>query len=221
MGPRGDAIVQLDWQVGEILAVLERHGLTRDTLVILSSDNGPVVDDGYKDEAVEKLGDHSPTARLRGGKYSRFEGGTRVPLICRWPARINAGVSDALVSQVDFTATLAALAGQKLAPSDAPDSLDQRATLLGDTRAGRPYVIEHAGRLALREGKWKYIAPAPQGVALAKATNTETANLPKPQLYDLEADPGETTNLATAKPVQVTEMAEKLAALQKTPRSRP
>ena len=75
MGPRGDAIAQLDWSVGEVLATLDRLELADDTLVLFTSDNGPVVDDGYRDEAVEKLGDHAPAGPFRGGKYSSFEGG--------------------------------------------------------------------------------------------------------------------------------------------------
>ena len=220
MGARGDAIAQFDWQVGEILAALERHGLTRDTLIILSSDNGPVLDDGYQDGAVEKLGDHRPAAQLRGGKYSRFEAGTRVPLLVCWPARVRPGVSDALVSQVDFLATLAALTGQKLAAADAPDSLDQTAALLGESRRGRDYVIEHHNKLALREGRWKFIAPA-GGEAVAKFTASQTANLPAPQLYDLENDPGETKNLATAEPARAAAMAARLVALKTASRTRP
>ncbi|MBC7365838.1 MAG: arylsulfatase [Undibacterium sp.] len=220
MGPRGDAIVQLDWEVGEILGALERHGLARDTLVILSSDNGPVIDDGYQDGAVTRLGDHRPAANFRGGKYSRFEAGTRVPFLVRWPARVQPGVSDALVSHVDLLATCAALAGQTLAQNDAPDSPDARAALLGDSPAGRAYVIEHAGKLALREGHWKFIAPAP-GVAVQKNTNTETANLAAPQLYDLATDAGETKNLAPAEPARAAAMAAKLALLQQSPRTRP
>jgi arylsulfatase A-like enzyme len=221
MGPRGDAIVQLDWEVGEVLAALERHGLTRDTLVILSSDNGPVINDGYRDDSVEKLGEHRPSAGLRGGKYSRFEAGTRVPFIVRWPAVIKPGTSDALFSHVDFVATFAALTGEKLADHDAPDSLDQRAALLGQSTRGRDYVIEHAGRLAIRDGHWKFIAPAPKGVAVQKDTNTETANLPAPQLYDLSADPGETKNLAEAEPARAAALAAQLDALQKAGHSRP
>ena len=220
MGARGDAIVQFDWEVGEILNTLERHGLTRDTLVILSSDNGPVIDDGYKDSAVEKLGDHRPGANFRGGKYSRFEAGTRVPFIVRWPGHVRSGVSDALMSHVDLVATFAALTGQKLAERDAPDSLDQSAALLGESPRGRDYVIEHAGKLALREGNWKFIAPA-QGVALQVNTHTETANLPAPQLYDLSTDVGEKKNLAADEKARTTAMAERLAALQKTGRTRP
>ena len=80
-------------------------------LVILTSDNGPVVDDGYRDGAVKGLGGHRPAGPYRGGKYSKFEGGTRVPFVVRWPARVKPGTSKALLSQVDFVATFAALVG--------------------------------------------------------------------------------------------------------------
>lgn len=109
MGPRGDAIAEFDWSVGQILETLDRLGLTGNTLVILSSDNGPVVDDGYRDQAVERLGDHQPAGPFRGGKYSAFEGGTRVPFIVRWPGKVHPGTSEALVSQIDLFSTLAAL----------------------------------------------------------------------------------------------------------------
>jgi len=168
---------------------------------------------------VENLGDHRPAAQFRGGSYGRFEAGTRVPFLVRWPAQVKPGTSDALVSHVDFVATFAALTGQKLAEHDAPDSLDQTAALLGTSPRGRDYIIEHAGKLALREGNWKFIAPA-QGVAVQKNTNTETANLPTPQLYDLAADVGETKNLAAAQPERTAAMAEKPAALQKAGRTR-
>ena len=110
MGPRGDALAQLDWCVGEIMKQLERLKLADNTLVIFTSDNGPVLDDGYQDGANEKLGTHQPAGPWRAGKYSLFEGGTRVPFIVHWPARVKPGVSAALISQVDFCATFAALA---------------------------------------------------------------------------------------------------------------
>ncbi|MEO6245187.1 MAG: arylsulfatase [Opitutaceae bacterium] len=220
MGPRGDAIVEFDFQVGAILDELDRLGLTENTLVILSSDNGPVVDDGYKDRAVELLGDHKPAGPFRGGKYSRFEGGTRVPFIVRWPARVKPGVSDALVSQVDLMASFAALTGQTLAQADAPDSFNVLPALLGESRTGRDHIVEHATKLALRAGDWKYIEPAP-GVALAVNTNTETANSLQPQLYNLALDPGEKRNLAAEQPQRVADLAARLTALQERGRSRP
>ncbi len=213
MGPRGDAIAQFDWTVGEILGALDRLGLAENTLVILSSDNGPVVDDGYKDEAVAKLGDHKPAGPWRGGKYSRFEGGTRVPLIIRWPAKVKPGASDALVCQVDFCASFAALTGQKLAPGDAPDSQNVLPALLGESPAGRDHLIEHAGGLSVRKGQWKFI-PSGKGPKVTASTNTETGADPAVQLYDLSMDPGEKINVATANPAIVAELQALIAGIQ-------
>src|SRR5215467_6884583 len=118
MGPRGDAIAELDWCAGKMLDTLDRLNLTRDTLFIFSSDNGPVVDDGYRDRSPELLGDHKPAGPLRGGKYSAYDGGTRVPFLVRWPGTVSPGVSDAMVSQVDLLASFASLTAQKL-PAEA------------------------------------------------------------------------------------------------------
>lgn len=213
MGPRGDAIAQADWGIGQLLDTLDRLKLADNTLVILTSDNGPVVDDGYVDQAVEKLGAHRPAGPLRGGKYSRFEAGTRVPFLVRWPARVKPGVSDALVSQVDLLGSLAALSGQAVPAGQAMDSRNQIAALLGEDRTGRDHVVEHAGRLALREGRWKYIEPS-NGPRMSVQTNTELANDPEPQLYDLETDLGERTNLAAKHPERVKAMADRLASLR-------
>jgi arylsulfatase A-like enzyme len=220
MGPRGDAIVEFDWCVGEILKALDRLKLTRNTLVILTSDNGPVIDDGYKDGAVEKLGSHKPAGPLRGGKYSRFEAGTRVPFVVRWPARVKPGVSEALISQVDLLASFAALADQKLAVNDAPDSLNILSTLTGKSKRGREHVVEHAGGLALRQGNWKYIEPR-EGPKRNANTNTELGNDPNPQLYDLSKDPGEQNNLAAQHPDRVKAMESLLQKLRQDGRSRP
>ena len=211
MGPRGDVILQLDWCVGELLAALDRNGLSQNTLVIFSSDNGPVVDDGYKDEAKEKLGAHKPAGPWRGGKYSIFEGGTRVPLIVRWPGRVKPGLSPALISQVDFLATLAALAGQKFDSRTSPDSQNVVAALLGDSPTGRTQLVEHAGGLALRLGEWKYIPQRP-GARRTQNTDTETGNDPGVQLYNVASDPGETRNLAAEQREKVRELAAALDA---------
>ena len=114
MGPRGNAIAEFDWSVGQIVAALERHQLINNTLIVVSSDNGGVVDDGYNDDAVKKLGTHRPNGVLRGGKYSIFEGGTRIPFVTHWPARIKPGESSALVNQVDLMRSLGALTGATL-----------------------------------------------------------------------------------------------------------
>ena len=211
LGARGDVIMEFDWCVGEVLASLEKHGLAENTLVILSSDNGPVVDDGYRDGAKEKLGDHKPAGPLRGGKYSIFEGGTRVPFIVRWPGRVKPGVSDALVCQVDFPATFAALTGQAFDAKTSPDSQNVLPALLGDSPTGRAQLVEHSGGIALRQGAWKFI-PARPGAKRFAATDTEPGNDPSIQLYDLASDPGETKNIAAAHAEKAAELAALLAA---------
>ncbi len=220
LGPRGDAIVQADWCVGEILNTLDRLKLSENTLVILSSDNGPVVDDGYQDEAVERLSNHTPSGLLRGGKYSKFEAGTRVPFITRWTGRIKPGVSDAIVCQVDFMASFAALTGQNLAADDAPDSFNILPALLGESPSGRDHLVEHANGLALRAGSWKYIEPA-KGEKANSNTNSETGNESNAQLYDLSTDIGEKTNIAKDHPDKVMELQTKLEAIRLAGRSRP
>lgn len=217
MGPRGDAIAQADWSVGEILAVLNRLKLSSNTLVILTSDNGPVVDDGYKDDAVTKLGSHKPAGPLRGGKYSNFEGGTRVPFIVRWPGRVRPGVSNALVSQIDLLASFADLTAQRLSPGDGPDSQNVLAALLGKSPTGREHLVEQAGALALRQGRWKYIEPS-RGLKIQKQTNTELGNDPADQLYDLAADLGETQNVAAKHPDKVEELKALLQKIKKQDR---
>ena len=212
MGPRGDAIAQADWCVGEILATLDRLKLANNTLVIVTSDNGPVIDDGYRDDAVSKLGDHNPNGPLRGGKYSNFEAGTRVPFALRWPARVKRGVSDALVSQVDFVASFASLLG-RTAPGTAPDSENVLPALLGQSKTGRTLLIEQAGSLSLRQGQWKYIAPG-KGARINKETRTELGNDAEPQLYDLSKDLGERNNLTTTNPDKTGELAARLEAIR-------
>ena len=210
MGSRGDAIVEFDWTVGEIMKTLDKQRLTETTLVILTSDNGPVIDDGYRDEAVAKLGDHKAAGPYRGGKYSKFEGGTRVPLLVRWPGRVKPGTSPALVSQVDFVASLAQLVGSEEPLTTATDSRNQLAALLGDDLVGRETVIEQGNGRAVRWGKWKFIPSSP-GPRMSRPTNTELGNDPAAQLYDLETDPGETRNLANDNRAVVDRLAKILA----------
>jgi arylsulfatase A-like enzyme len=219
MGPRGDAIVQTDWCVGEILAALDRLKLASNTLVILTSDNGPVVDDGYKDDAVAKLGAHKPAGPLRGGKYSNFEAGTRVPFIVRWPGRVKQGISNALVSHVDFLASFAAFTRQPLAEADAPDSHDVMPALLGKSKTGRDHLVEQAGALSLRVGPWKYIEPG-NGPKISANTNTELGNDKVDQLYNLADDLGETRNVAAQHPRRVNEMKVLLQRVRQQGRSR-
>jgi arylsulfatase A-like enzyme len=220
LGPRGDAILEFDGSVGEILQALDRLGLAQDTLVIFSSDNGPVVDDGYKDQAVELLDGHKPAGPLRGGKYSAFDGGTRVPFVVRWPGQVKPGVSEALACQIDLPASMAAMTGQKLAFADAPDSFDVLGALLGRTQTGRDHLVEHAGVLSLIQGDWKYIEPG-KGPRRNVNTNTEMGNDPQPQLYNLKDDFGEKNNVAAQYPPRVKEMAALLQKIRQQGRSRP
>lgn len=221
MGPRGDAIAELDWSVGQILAALDRNGLRDNTLVLFSSDNGPVVDDGYQDEAVEKLGTHKPAGDFRGGKYSNFDGGTRVPFLAQWPGRIKAdAVSNALVGQVDLLSTLAALTGQAVPRDQAPDSLNVLPALLGKSRKGRQSLIEHADALALIDGDWKVIEGSSKP-AMNQNTHTELGNNPDPQLYNLASDPGEQHNVAAKFPERVQSMLAQLNSIRAAGRSRP
>lgn len=220
MGARGDVIVQFDWTVGEVLKALDRLDLAKNTLVILSSDNGPVVDDGYKDQAVEKLGTHKPAGPFRGGKYSIFEGGTRVPFVVRWPGRVKPGVSDALICQVDFLASFAALTGQALGAADGPDSFNVLPALLGDSTTGREYLVEHAGVLALRKGQTKIIQPG-RGPRVFAATSTESGLEPQPQLFDLGADLGERNDRSNTDTNLTRTLNQMLDAIRSHPRSRP
>jgi arylsulfatase A-like enzyme len=213
LGPRGDVIVEADWSVGQILDTLDRLKLADNTIVIFTSDNGAVVDDGYRDDAVARLGGHTPSGPFRGGKYSHFEGGTRVPFIVRWPGRVKPGTSDALVSQVDFLASFAALVKQPLAGAQAPDSVDTLAAFLGTSRTGRTELIEQAGGQALRSGQWKYIG-ASKRPKRNEQTNTELGNDSVPQLYDLSRDPGERQNLAEQHPEKVKELSGRLQAIR-------
>jgi arylsulfatase A-like enzyme len=220
LGPRGDVVLEFDWSAGEILRTLDRLGLSANTIVILTSDNGPVVDDGYRDQAVELLDGHKPAGPLRGGKYSAFDAGTRVPFIVRWPGRVKPGVSDALVGQIDFLSSFAALTGRQLGLDDAPDSTNILPALLGESKSGRDSIVEQAGALALIRGEWKYIEPN-NGPKINRNTNTELGNDPQPQLYNLAEDVGETRNLAALYPAKVAELAALLRRIRDEGRSRP
>lgn len=215
MGPRGDAILEFDWSVGEIVKTIDKLKLSRRTLIIVTSDNGPVVDDGYKDQAVELLGGHKPAGPLRGGKYSAFDGGTRVVFIVSWKGRVKPGISDALFSQIDLISSFASLTGQNLTGIEGPDSHNNIKVLLGKSSENRDWVVEHAsnGRLSVIRDDWKYIEPGP-GVKVQPNTNTETGNDPLPQLYNLRDDIGEKLNLASENPAVVKELTDLLLTIK-------
>lgn len=205
MGPRGDAILEFDWSVGQILDALERNNLSHNTLIILTSDNGPVVDDGYQDQAVELLGDHRPWGDFRGGKYSQFEAGTSVPFVVAWNGVTEPATSNALISQIDLYESLANLIGTTAQKGDAPDSQNQLQSLLGQDKKGRDYAIEQSNSLSISDGEWKYIEPN-NGASYNRLTNTETGNSKEEQLYNLIDDRGEKNNLYLENPEKIREL---------------
>ena len=219
MGPRGDAIVQFDWQVGAVGEALDKHGLTGNALLIVTSDNGPVLDDGYVDQAVERVGRHRPAGPYRAGKYSVFEGGTRVPFVVRWPARVKPGVTEAKVSQVDLAASLAALVETELAPADCPDSLNMLPTFLGTSAEGRAYIVEHAGGLSIRKGDWKYVPPGAHADGLCPPHKIA---IDKPgALYNIAEDPAEANDLSAQRPEKLRELGDLVEQIRRSGRSRP
>ena len=211
-GVRGDVIVEFDWCVGQIMETLDKLNIVSNTLVILSSDNGPVLDDGYADGAVRDLNGHTPAGPLRGGKYWVYEGGTRVPFIVRWPGRVRPGVSDALVSLMDFSASFAALTGTKIPAGGAPDSVNVLSALLGDSKAGRDKLVEHDGErlLGFRDGLWKFIEPD---------MRVRPGYSPTGELYDLGQDLGETRNLSGAQPERSKGLSDELLEAQRAGRA--
>ncbi|XOV91612.1 MAG: arylsulfatase [Bacteroidota bacterium] len=216
MGPRGDAIVEADWCLGEFMKTLEEEGVLENTLIIFSSDNGPVLNDGYYDGAEEKIGDHTPWGPYRGGKYSLFEAGTHLPFITYWKGKIEPSVSDALVCQLDLFSSLASLVGSKERIADSEDLMD---TFLGRSLKGREsLVIEATSRTALRKGDWAMIPPYP-GPAINNQVKIELGNSKEYQLYHLKDDMGEQNNLAESNPEKLSEMKaiyEKIRGVENT-----
>lgn len=210
LGTRGDVILQLDWTVGEIMHTLDSLGIADNTLFVFCSDNGPVIDDGYQDQARELLNGHTPMKHYRGGKYSAYEAGTRIPFIVRWPAVIQPGKQQALFSMIDVYASLASLLNHQLPAGAAPDSRDQLATFLGKDTTGCEYVVQQNlnNTLSIIQGNWKYIEPSDQP-AIEHWTKMELSNAPQPQLYNLAEDPSEKKNVFEENP----ETAGKLAQL--------
>jgi len=170
-----------------------------------------VVDDGYKDQAVELLGNHRPAGEFRGGKYSSFEGGTRVPGIVSWPGTVMPGISDQLLCQIDMLANFAEFLKVKLPSGAAPDSENHLNAWLNKGGKGREVLVLQNvnNNLSIEDGTWKYIAPG-KGAAYNAQTNTELGNLAVDQLYNLSLDKGEKVNVATQNPKIVEKLRSKL-----------
>lgn len=216
MGVRGDAIAEFDWTVSQLLQELDRQGIADNTIIIITSDNGPVVDDGYDDRAEELLGGHSPAGPFRGNKYSSFEGGTAVPMIVYDPRRMADGkgmVSEALFSHVDFIASMNELVGGRMPKGAAPDSRKALPALLGEDSEGVEYVLEQSNThvLSVRTLRWKYIEPSDGSAMIQWGPKVETGNSPAPQLYDMTKSLYEKDNVAAEHP-DVVERLSRLTA---------
>lgn len=206
-GPRGDVIAELDWCVGEILSHLKERGIDENTVVVFSSDNGPVLDDGYLDGSKSRCDTHKPAGPLRGGKYSMFDGGSRVPMIAWAPGQIKPGESPALFSHADFLASFARIAGANLPAIERADSLDMSEALFGKDKVGRQSLVTEGigAKTVMRQDNWVYLPPT-EGSALFVEKDIETGCSPEPQLYDLDTDIGQRTNLAKREPDRVAKL---------------
>jgi arylsulfatase A-like enzyme len=203
MGPRGDVILEADYCVGEIIKTIKEEGVLDNTLIVFSSDNGPVLNDGYFDDAVEKLGNHKPNGPLRGGKYSLLEAGTRVPFFTYWKGQIKPLVSDALVCQIDLLESIAKLVNVDVKNTDSQELLD---VFIGKSAKGRTsLVIEANTKTAFRQGDWMMIPPYP-GDSILEEVNIEMGNDKEFQLYNLKKDIGQKNNLAKAQPKKLKEL---------------
>lgn len=220
MGPRGDAIAQVDWVVGKIMKELNILGIDKNTLVIFTSDNGPVLNDGYEDGADQLLNGHNPAGVFRGGKYSAYEAGTRMPTILRWKKMISPDVNDALLSQVDFYASFAELLGVELSENEAIDSMNMLPAFMGQSKKGRDYIIEESvATLSLRMGQWKYIAPSSkiaqnQNQWVKYDKDIEGGFSSEEQLYNLKNDASETKNVVKNNLEITKKMRQKLQVLR-------
>ncbi len=203
MGLRGEAILQFDWTVKQLTEALRARGLDRKTMLIITSDNGPVLDDGYADQARELAGGHNPAGPLRGGKYGAFEGGSRVPFIVYWPEGAAKGkVSDALSSLIDVPATLATAAGLPASASTIADSQEHLSTWTGRDTQPRDYAVSMTSNrsLTLRTQHYKYISPSDGGPMITWGPAIETGYRPTPQLFDLSRSDYEEKDVSAEKP---------------------
>ena len=211
LGPRGDAVIEADWCIGEFIKTLKNEGILDNTLIVFSSDNGPVLNDGYYDDAVEKLNGHTPAGPLKGGKYSLYEAGTRVPFFTYWKGKIQPQVSDALVCQMDLMASIAKLVGADAKATDSQNLLD---VFMGKSKKGREsLVLEANTKTAFRKGDWLVIPPYP-GDPILDEVKIEVGNSTEYQLYNLKDDIGQNQNLAKKQPKILSQMLKEFEAVR-------
>ncbi|MEW6305919.1 MAG: arylsulfatase [Verrucomicrobiota bacterium] len=212
----GDFVMQTDAGIGEVLKALDQHGLTRDTLVILTSDNGCSPQAKFE-ELVPK--GHNPSHVFRGHKADVYDGGHRIPFIVRWPAKVKPGLSSQTLCLTDFMATIADIIGAKLPDNAAEDSVSFLPALLG--KANQPLreaVVHHSinGSFVIRQGNWKLaLCPGSGGWSGPRPGQNDTSKLPLVQLFDLHNDIGETQNVQDKHPdvvARLTKLLEKYVA---------
>ncbi len=214
-GWRGDVIHQLDWSIGQLLDALDRNGLTDNTLVIFTSDNGGAIKNTYDDGTNALHGKQPPNGSLRASKGALYEGGHRVPFITRWPGHIPKGsVSGELIGHVDAMASLAELTDQKLDASAGPDSFNVLSAWLGKKSevSARDHLVLQGNSpnpLALRLGDWMLIE---KGVA--------KANVPSIELYNLATDLSQSDNVAENEPERAKGMVARLKTIRENGHSR-
>jgi arylsulfatase A-like enzyme len=212
MGARGDVIMEADWCIGQFIKTLEEEGLLENTIIVFSSDNGPVLNDGYYDGAVEKLGKHTPAGSLRGGKYSLFEAGAKVPFFVYWKGKIEPKVSNALVSQMDLLASFANFLEVNVPKTDSQNLLN---VFLGKSDKGRKNLIVEAKRkAAYRSGDWLMIPPYPKCEPIQKNVNIEVGCDSVYQLYNLKKDISQKNNLAKTNSEKLQELIKEYKDLK-------
>lgn len=211
LGPRGDVVLEADWCVGEFMKTLDSLGLSENTIVIFTSDNGPILDDGYQDQAIELLGDHKPAGPFRSGKYSSYDGGTHVAFLLRWPGQVKPGKSDALICQMDLYASFAAMLGQENKTRDSENVID---ALLGKSKKGRSELLLDAcgDNVLLRQGDWICIPPmVHEGYWVAPM---ESGRMKKTQLFNVKKDIGQKVNVADKYSKRVESMEQRIREIR-------
>ncbi len=227
LGFRGDSILQLDWCVGELMKTLDELKLAENTLVVFCSDNGPVMDDGYQDGALEKVGSHRSAGHYTGGKYSVYEGGTRTPFITRWKGRIQPSESDQIVCTIDLPTSVAQLVGAPVPDTAFTDSLEVLGALLGERDAsGRDHLVVqdngNTGSLALRSGDWKlHRYDQNKSLNVVVEQKLKRVEMPAVQLFNIVDDPAEQNNLLAEHPEVVQRLQQQLTEILDAGRTRP
>jgi arylsulfatase A len=222
INPYADFVIEVDHRIGELLAALDQAGIADDTLVVFTSDNGCSPEANMP--ALSEHG-HDPSAGFRGHKADIFEGGHRVPLIVRWPAVIAGGrTTDTLACLTDLYATLAAIAGPAESDVGGEDSFSLLPVFQGAESSGRETLVSHSvdGLFAIRRGRWKLcLCGGSGGWSQPTEKAARQRGLPPLQLYDLEADPAETTDRQADQAEIVAELLRHLAAEVQRGRSTP